>query len=348
MKRIKPKLLCYLILSVILFANSCIEDNIEPPFTGELNTTAELLVYLESQTDFPNNSLAPAIVDAEEVNANLNSYLLVDIRSNDEFIAGHIENSLNVGLDTLYDFIEEKFNDGYLKIILVSKNGQSSAYFTSLLRLAGFNNVYTMSFGLASWNAFFADEWLSMLGNDPEVAFYTNEDKPKNNFTPLPEIIFENPQASYKERVKSRIKTIISQGFLEEVHFRKALTVYPSDYLICYGKSTLLYFARRIGPLAELGHNENAIFYNANPLFELRSTESLQTLPGNKTIFIYDGTGELSACMAAYLRVLGYDAQTLLFGANQLFYSRMIGDPELMEFVFSSARIKNYPYIIGR
>ena len=93
--------------------------------------------------------------------------------------------------------------------------------------------------------------------------------------------------------------------------------------------------------------SKNAIFYNANPLFEIRSSESLQTIPGNKTILIYDGTGELSACMAAYLRVLGYNAQTLLFGANQLFYSRMIDDPELMEFVFSSARIKNYPYVPG-
>jgi hypothetical protein len=204
-----------------------------------------------------------------------------------------------------------------------------------------------MSFGLASWNEVFADDWLSATGDDPAIINYINDDIPKNEFSSLPDITFENPEASISEKVTGRIKKIISQGFIEDIHFRRDLIVSDDDYLICYGNSGLLYFARREGPLAELGHHEKAIFYQADPLFELRSTGFLQTLPGNSPVLIYDGTGELSACMTAYLRVLGYNAQTLLFGTNQLFYSRMIYYPELIEFAFSSAQIKNYPYIIG-
>jgi len=330
----------------LIFISGCIEDDITPPLTGDLNSTAEMLVYLESLGDFPNSFEAPALIDAEEVYLNLNSYLIVDIRPSNEFIAGHIENSINVGLDSLFNFIEKNFNSGYPKFIIVSKNGQSSAYFTCLLRLAGFNNVYTMSFGLASWNEVFADEWLGALGNDPEIQIYNNEDNPKNDFTSLPAITFENPSASLKDRVNGRIKKIIAQGFVENIQYKKYFTPY-GKYIVCYGKTSLLYYAGMNGPLAGLGHHDRAIFYKADPLYELRSTESLQTLPNNSTILIYDGTGELSASMAAYLRVLGYDAQTLLFGANQLFYDRVIYYPELIEFAFSYSRIRNYPYISG-
>lgn len=332
----------------LIFISGCIEDDITPPLKGDLNSTAEMLVYLESLGDFPNSFEAPALIDAEEVYLNLNSYLIVDIRPNEEFIAGHIGNSVNVAYDSLFNFIEKNFNSGYPKIIIVSKNGQSSAYFTCLLRLAGFNNVYTMGFGLASWNEFFADEWLGALGNDPEIIYYNDEDNPKNDFATLPGVIFDNPSASIKEQVNGRIKKIISEGFQQDVHYRRYLVVFANDYLVCYGNTSRLYFARRNGPLAELGHHERAIFYKANPIYELRSTEFLQTLPNNSEVFIYDGTGELSACITAYLRLLGYNAKTLLFGANQLFYDRMIDDPDLMNFVFSYSRIKNYPYIAGK
>ena len=347
MKKIDTKVLAVIISSIFFFTNSCVEDNIIPALTGELNSTAELLVYLESLTGYPNTIEAPALINAEEVNSNINSYLIIDIRQKNEFTAGHIENSVNIIIDSLFDFVEGKFNSGYVKIILVSKNGQSAAYFACLLRLGGFSNVYSMSFGLASWNEFFADEWLSELGNDPEIQYYNNVENFKNNLSSLPEINFENPEASLKDRVNSRIKKIISEGFVEDVHFQTFMPIYPSEYLICYGKTSRLYFARSIGPLARLGHKEGAIFYQADPKYELRSTDSLQTLPNSSPILIYDGTGELSACMVAYLRVLGYNARTLLFGANQLFYDRMINDPELIEFVFSSARIKNFPYITG-
>jgi len=347
MKNTNTRVLVIFISGILLITTNCIEDNITPPLTGELNSAAEILVYLESMTGYPNTIEAPALVDAEEVNSNINYYLIIDIRPVNEFNAGHIENSVNIKIDSLFDFVEEKFDSGYVKIILVSKNGQSGAYYTCLLRLGGFSNVYSMSFGLASWNDFFADEWLSVLGNDPEIQYYTNIQRFKNELSPLPNINFENPEAALKDRVNSRIKEIISQGFIEYIHFQKLMPAIPSEYVICYGKTSRLYYARSIGPLAWRGHNGKAIFYQADPKFELRSTDSLQTLPNNSPILIYDGTGELSACMVAYLRILGYDAQTLIFGANQLFYDRMINDPDLMDFVFSSARIKNYPYITG-
>ncbi|MEJ2104626.1 MAG: rhodanese-like domain-containing protein [Ignavibacteriaceae bacterium] len=223
-----------------------------------------------------------------EVNSNLNSYLIIDIRPSNEFTTGHIENSVNIAIDSLFDFVEEIYNSGYPKIILVSKNGQSAAYYACLLKLGGFNNVYSLGFGLASWNEIFADEWLSALGNDPEIQYYNNVENFKNDLCSLPDISFENPGASLKDRVNLRIKKIISEGFIKDVQFQTFLPISPSEYLICYGNTSRLYFARSIGPLAWRGHHDKAIFYKADPKFELRSTDSLQTLPNNSPILIYD------------------------------------------------------------
>ncbi len=348
MKKLMSKYFIIFTSLAIAALISCIDDNVNPPLTGDLNPVAEMLVYFESLGDFPNSNLAPALIEADEVFVNLYNYLLIDIRPEPEFLSGHIENAVNVSIDSLFYFVELNSGNGLPKIVIIDKNGQGSSYFTCLLRLTGFDNTYTLHFGMAAWHQDFADEWLNALGNDPEIAYYINEHNPKNDFSNLPDVFFPDPNAPIEERIKERIMNIISEGFNDEAQFRNSLVYFSNDYLVCYGSNGRLYNARNYGPLAGLGHHEKAIFYMANPLFELRSTEFLQTLPANNPVIIYDGTGELSACMAAYLRVLGYNAQTILFGANQLFYDRMVDDPDLMEFVFSESVIKNFPYVSGR
>lgn len=332
----------FLVISLLTIC-SCVEDNIPPPFTGTLNPAAELLVYFESKGDFVNSSLAPALIDAEEVYSNLTSYLIIDLRENSDFTSGHIEGAINILIDSLWNFINSIDTDAYPKIILVCSNGQSSAYFTCLLRLAGFNNVFSMNYGMASWNQVFADEWLSSLKDAVDINNYTNDDFPKNELVDLPEITFDNPGESLNERVNSRIKKIISEGFYHLVEIPDG----AFNYVVCYG-STRLYYARRDFALAGRGHPPSAIHYLDAPDFEFRSNKYLQSLPNDKRICIYDYDGQLSACLTAYFRVLGYDASSLLFGANQLFYSRMIDEPDLQEYAFSSLKINNFPYITGK
>jgi rhodanese-related sulfurtransferase len=340
------KYLGILIFSVVIINNGCLEDNITPPLTGELNPVAEMLVYFESHDDFPNSELAPALIEAEEVFVNLNNYFLIDIRTTQEFVVGHIETAINVSTDSLFDIVKANINLGYPKIILVSKNGQSSAYFTCLLRLAGFKNVYSLSFGMASWNEDFADEWLSKLGDYGGIVNFTDSTFEKNDFSTLPQLTFTNPDDPIDLKVELRIREVISSGFKQGVEFFPSLINLKNKYPVCYGKSNL-YNARKFGVFDEMGHPPNTKSYLDSPRFELRSVNYLQTLPITQPIFLYDYDGQLGACMTAYLRVLGYDTAMLLFGANQMFYSRMIDDPELIGYTFSPQRIKNYPYKVG-
>lgn len=346
-KNLYIKFLPAILIAFVLTISSCIEDNITPPLTGDLNPVGEMLQHFESNGDFANSNSAPALIQAEEVFNNLNTYLLIDIRPESEFVNGHIENSVNVASDSLYDFVEINFNSDYPKIVLISKNGHSSSYFSCLLRLAGFDNVYTLEYGMASWNVDFADEWLSNIGDYSGLPNWTNNPFPKNDYTDLPEVSFTNPNDPIEVRVKSRIKEVVALGFKQAVVFYTSLPSFNNKYPVCYGKS-YLYNARRNFIFAELGHPDNTRSYVDAPLFEFRSYLSLQTLPNSDEIFMYDYNGHQSATMTAYLRVLGYDVRMLLFGANQLFYSRMVDDPELNGLIFTSQKIRNYPYVTGR
>jgi len=335
------------IVSIVFMLNSCINDNISPPLTGELNSTAELLVYFETLGDFANSEFAPALIDAEEVNSNLNDYLIIDVRENIDFIAGHINGAVNVASDSLYVFMENLDHTIYEKIILVSKNGHASAYYTCLFRLSGFNNVYTLNFGMASWHIDFADEWFNgvriSLGRDA----FNNVIYPKGTFTNLPEIIYDNPDAPIQEKAEKRIESIMKTGFTNSKEYRSEFHLFGDELLVCYGKSRLYNSPRFAAVDPEKGHAAGTIHYTDLPVFEFRTVQYLQTLPANKTILIYDYNGQLSACMVAYLRALGYDALSLEFGANQVFYDRMLSDPELAAYAFDQSDINNFLYVVG-
>jgi rhodanese-related sulfurtransferase len=91
------------------------------------------------------------------------------------------------------------------------------------------------------------------------------------------------------------------------------------------------------------GHIPGAIQYT--PRVDLKSTTNLKTLPTNRTIVLYCYTGQTSGFVAAaFLRLLGYDARSLLYGANALIYDRMLAGGLT---VWRDTEIMNYPFITG-
>jgi rhodanese-related sulfurtransferase len=346
-KNLHIKFLPAILIAFVLSISSCIEDNIAPPLTGDLNPVGEMLQYFESNGDFANSNAAPALIQAEEVFNNLNNYLLIDIRPESEFETGHIEHAVNVAFDSLYNFVEMNYYSNYPKIVLISKNGHSSSYFSCLLQLAGFNNIYTLEYGMASWNYFFASEWLNNLGDYSGIGSFTDSTFKKNDYTSLPQISFAHPDDPIDIRVKSRVKEFIAKGFNQGEEYFPTLVSLMNRYPVCYGKSNL-YDARKFGIFDELGHPIFTRSYLDSPSYEFRSVKYLQTLPTSVEIILYDYNGQLAACMTAYLRLLGYNVKMILFGANQIFYSRLVDDPGLIDYAFSTTKIQNFPYVTGK
>jgi len=78
------------------------------------------------------------------------------------------------------------------------------------------------------------------------------------------------------------------------------------------------------------------------PNVDLALDEALKTLPTDKTIVVYCYTGQNSARIATYLRVLGYDAKSLKFGANGMIHDEMEGH------TWSEGAIMGYDYVTAK
>lgn len=323
---------------------SCLDDNVVPIENIELDETATILRYIESVGDFANTDLAPALVYAQEIFSNSAQYFILDVREPQQYTNGHIDGAINISVVQLFETVDSLFNlNPVKKIVIVSQNGQASSYYTCLLRIAGYNNIYSLNYGMASWNVFFADEWFNALDNKDQS--YTNIEYPKKAFTHLPSLEFPAEIVSAKEKTIYRVKEIIKKGFTKDINYSENIStgIASTHFLVCYGPARL-YNEFKIGGQ---GHPENTVWFKDATLFEFKSIYFLQTLANDQPILIYSGDGQLSACMVGYLTVLGYNVKTLLFGANQLFYLRLNTEPALTEYIFSIHDIMNYPYVTG-
>lgn len=341
-------LLKILFTLVLIILPGCLEDKIIPVVNFELDETAKMLEYLESQGDFANTDAAPGLISAPEIYNNPGQFSILDIRTTDEYSIGHIENSLNVSTYRLYEIVDSLHSIYPLKkIVLVSNNGQASAYFVCLLRLSGFNNTFTLKYGMAYWHIDFAGEWLNSLRDEEDLNTYQNQSYPKMPLTTLPRLDIPASLGDAKEKTIYRIKEVIKKGFKPGINYSDNFdtNIKSSHLKICYGQEKLYVYPPR--DLGSMGHAPGTIWYVSHPNFEFRSLENLQTLPTDFPIIIYSGDGQLSSCLAAYLTVLGYNVKTLLFGANQLFYTRMRLDPQLIGDAFKPEEINDYPYLTG-
>jgi rhodanese-related sulfurtransferase len=339
--------------SIFIFKN-CIDDVTLPSFSFQTEDSALLLLYLEGKGDYINSNEMPSLIEATEVYQNLSSYLIIDVRSETDFMNGHIQGSLNVSNKDLFKFIDSVDVNLYPKIVVVSQTGQSAAYYASLLRIAGIGNIYSMNFGMAYWNNDFSELWLSHSKTFSGIVDFNNQDYLKNPITKLPSVLFDI-SLSIQEEVNKRIEQLIIEGFSD---YPTSVSQYINSftiediydnlnkyYLICFGSPELYYTGSALSgdPLFGYGHPPETRIYL--PQIDFRSTDNLQTLPVDKTIVIYSYSGQRSAYVCAYLKLIGYVAKSLLFGANNLIYPRMLWNSNLNEYAFKSSLINNYPYV---
>jgi rhodanese-related sulfurtransferase len=338
----------FLLILFSLFQLVCLEDSIKPPVTVDINNPEDLLIYLESQGDYINSPDMPSIISAEEVYANLSSYLIIDIRTIDEFVSGHINGAFNISHDKIIDFLDTTNTSDYKRIIIVSSTGQEAAYYNCYLRLYGFNNSFSLSFGMASWNQDFAAIWENAASDDTDnTPNFTENDYPKNGYSDLPNINLPGSILTIEEKTKKRIADLMREPY------NINLTHFPADYYIVCFATKLLYYTKDL-----IAHPENAVSYTPPPAnsdyyvpppanSDLRSVSNLQTLPNNRSILLYSYSGQLSSYAVAYLRLLGYDAKNFLFGTHSLYYNAMQAIRIFEPYTFSESKIMNYPYATG-
>ena len=256
----------------------------------------------------------PSIISAADLqtaNAAGQVYI-IDLRAANDYDNGHIANAVNVTAGDILNHVDNTDLSGYQKIAVVCYSGQSAAWATSILRLHGYNNAYSLGFGMASWNLSCTGSWDNSIGNGYATYFEGNaETKPAEG--DLPDL--NTGYDTGEDILESRTNTILGEGFGTNAVAITAATVtqnLDNYYIVNYWPE---------GEYLNPGHLEGA--YQYTPKGSLTLATDLKTLPTDKPIVVYCYTGQTSAYMAAYLRVLGYDAKTLLFGANGMIYDQM-------------------------
>ncbi len=295
-----------------------------------VNETELLYNFLEKSGNYINKKSTPNIIPAEKVYQNLKKYHVIDIRKASDYVVGHIDGAVNVKLSELVDYMANDIEAAnFEKIIIVCYSGQKAGYATAGLRLLGYSNVYSMKWGMSAWDKNTAAKKWGANTSSKYVAQLQTDGNPKGEKTNLPEI--KTGKKTGQKILEARIKAI-----LENPKFKKkADDVFNNTnvyYIINYWK-TDDYIK---------GHIPGAVQYPPKASFTRETF--LSTLPMDKPIVIYCYTGQHAAYVAAYLRILGYDAYSMAYGANAIMHSKLKAG---IGHAFGNDQIKNYPMISG-
>lgn len=99
---------------------------------------------------FQTSGVKKGITNEELVRLQAAGATLADVRTNAEYIGGHIPDSLSVPLDQLADFATGW--DKSKPVIVYCATGARSAEAATYLAEHGFKEVYDLTAGMAGWN----------------------------------------------------------------------------------------------------------------------------------------------------------------------------------------------------
>lgn len=299
------------------------------------NETSLLLKELKDNGNYVNTKDYPSLIKASIVNESLSkNILIIDIRTSKQFNEGHIKGAVNKKFEDLPAYFETGIKPfKYEKIIMVCNGGQQSSYTTSLLRLMGYGNVYAMRWGMSAWNNKYAEEgWLKGVSGkfESNLEMTTNERPvPKE----LPEL--KTGKSTGAEISDARFRELFKEG--TDSIFLSADQVFanPKKYFIINLERKDKY---------DDGHIPGAVRYK--PEATLSYIDEMASIPTDKTVVVYCGTGHNSGFATAYLRLFGYDARTLRMGNNSFMYDKMVKERIALSWLpFSTADVNNFEVV---
>ena len=135
-----------LLLLIVLVASSCAKNEDTDDETDGVTTS-------KSADDKDSESASVNTIDADkaiEMMASGDSYVLVDVRTEEEYAEGHIEGALLLPLDQLETLAEEQLPDKDATILVYCRSGNRSAQASALLVELGYTQIYDFG-GIMDW-----------------------------------------------------------------------------------------------------------------------------------------------------------------------------------------------------
>jgi rhodanese-related sulfurtransferase len=309
MKRIP--ILALLVIPVLLFIAGCSKDD-DSPVQPTINESELLVQALEGADGGYLNTTCPAIVDAKLVYEDINGpkkWYLIDVRAAADYALGHVATAVNVPIANILEHMKTITPNSYEKIVIICYTGQSAAYTTAILRMAGYSNAFSMKFGMSSWHKDF-DRVTSKVSSQ-YISQFVATDFPKAAAGSLPTI--STGKTTGADILKVRVDSVLAQTYSKVSIDAATVMANPANYYI------VNYWP--VSDYTLCKHIPGAIQYT--PKADLKLSTFLKTLPTDKTIVVYCYTGQTSGNVATILRVMGYDARSLSFGTNGMIWQTM-------------------------
>ena len=295
----------------------------------------KLLKYLEESGDYVNGRNFPSLIKASAVNAELDGkFKIFVLSSSDAFSKGHFKGAVIVELSKIPEYFSnviKRFE--YDKIVMVCYAGQIASYATSLLRLMGYGNVYALRWGMSSWNKdFAADSWLKAVSDKYESKLELTENS-RPALTDFPQL--NSGKSTGEEIMTARFNSLFTAGYEDAFVTADQVFEQPQNFYT-------VNFERK--DKYDAGHIPGAVRYKTSGTLGI--IPEMESIPTDKDVVVYCGTGHNSGFVTAYLRLFGYKAKTLMYGNNAFMHSKMLKDKALLSWLpFTEAEIDGFPYV---
>jgi rhodanese-related sulfurtransferase len=284
--------------------------------------------------DYVNSRVFPSMIKPETLAGDLeNNVLIIDLRNEEVFQKGHIPGAVNVSFTEIPEYFQDEIRPfEYEKIVIACYHGQMSSYTTALLRLMGYGNVYSLRWGMGAWNP----EIATIHGWEKEISSnhidkLVTETFSKPEMTDYPDL--NTGLTTGEEIFLARIDELFKKGFLDSRIRPEELFENPNDYFV-------INYERR--DKYESGHIEGAVRYKPNGTLGIET--EMKTIPTDREVVVYCGTGHSSAFVTAYLRLFGYNARTLIFGNNGFMHDKMLKEKATLSWqAYGDEFLYNYP-----
>ncbi len=297
----KYKFLIIPVLAILLFSSCGSSNSCSTAQTDSLlSEKISLADFVYKSGNIITKKQFPYLVHAKDIYYDKDSYLLIDIRDKKEYAKGHIDGAYNVQPPEIMTFLKDSVNPAaYEKIAIIDSYGPQATYIATLLRFDGYN-AYGLKFGIASWNRSFKSNIVRFLSNKYGNRL-DNKDYPKPAKGSLPEVAGENAFDVLDARVKGLISEPVENYIISPDEVFANLDKY---YIVAYWSEAKYKEA----------HIPGSVRYQ--PRVDLSLDKDLTTLPKDKKIIVYCNTGHHAIAAVAYLRLLGYDAASMMYGVN--------------------------------
>lgn len=321
MKKLMNYFLLMMLVPAIMFTG-CKDDPDDPtPEKGDFKTLSSYMV--DNGLDLPDLLASPTkwvvaptlvadggIVDADN-GYTIPGYYVFDIRGDEDFKAGHINGSMNVALKDVVTKANEVGKDK--PILVVCYSGQTAGRAVMALRLSGFANAQVMKFGFSYWSSdkdF--DKWSGKTLNGAGDQALGSTNWKVDASTNLPSNDYPTWTSNTTDGAALLAEKVTAMLANTEWGISAATPLAdPAGYNIYnYWNET---------DYVKYGHYKQA--YQMLPI--KIADDVLKAFPQSDLFLVYCYTGQTSSFATAWIQVLGYNAQSIYYGVNNLQYTAL-------------------------